>query len=72
MTDFRRSLSTNDKCPQCKRPIVRTTVPPLEGEVRRTEWECKCSAGGANGAAVEWLPQGNVTVRARLIPQRAR
>lgn len=59
-------------CPQCKREIVRTVEPPGPGEVRRVSWDCKCAAGGAHGTVVEWIPEGNVTVRARLIPKRAR
>lgn len=60
------------KCPQCKHEIVRTVEPTNADEARRVTWECKCSVGGAHGTVVEWIPEGNVTARGRLIPKRAR
>lgn len=54
-----------EKCPRCKREIVRRVEEPLPGELTRVSWDCKCEV--AHGTAVVWLPQGNVTVRGRLV-----
>ncbi len=41
-------------CSQCKSPVIRQIEVPLQGEVRRVSWACKCYRGGIVGAAVEF------------------